>query len=192
MTHFKLILHRALYTRHINPEHIRNLTTNCRLCGKTKERIEHLPNCPKLKPIWDRSLKLIARKTARPIDRTRLLLLGIANPPLPDSHSDFHLILWKFILIHFTLADLQRKPFDVDSVWKGAIRRYVSKANKLNYTYLLQQKRDEARGPSQLFEEPTNDKYTRRIAPLGKLNTMGQISWCPYINEIVMPTDAPT
>ena len=43
-----------------------------------------------------------------------------------------HFILWKFVLIHFTAVDLDNKKFDRSEVIKGALRRYVSKANAIS------------------------------------------------------------
>ena len=187
MTHFKLILHRALYTRHINPDHINKLTTKCRLCGKTTEKIEHLANCTALEPIWKKFCSLIGRHPSYPNDIARLLLLGLANPPLLQSHSDFHLILWKFILIHFTLVDVRHKPFRHESVWKGAVRRYASKANKLTHSILLKQKHCE----TCLHDQPDPAIIGKPIDPLGALRHDGTIKWCLAITKAIAD-DAPT
>ena len=139
MTHFKLILHRALYTRHINPDCLSRLATNCRLCHAATERIGHLPDCSTLQPIFSSFLRLAGCNPTDPTDRSRLLLLGLASPPLPQALSDLHLIMWKFILIHFTLVDLEHKPFRPRDVWLGAVRRYASKANKLTHKVRVKQ-----------------------------------------------------
>ena len=60
--------------------------------------------------------------------RLKLIILGACTPKLPPAISDFHLMLWKFIIIHFTLVDLDKRPFKHEEVWKGAMRRYLSKA----------------------------------------------------------------
>ena len=46
-SHYKLILHRAFFT---NPHNPNASTHNCRLCGVTRESIDHVGKCPCLKP----------------------------------------------------------------------------------------------------------------------------------------------
>ena len=89
----------------------------------------HLPRCRCLDPIWKRFAKLAHLRPRDDNSRDRLILLRLFDPPLPKALSDFHLILWKFILIRLTLVDLEDKPFVADDVWTGAIQRYLSKAN---------------------------------------------------------------
>jgi len=135
MTHFKLILHRALLTRNRNKHRIARCATRCRLCHGTVETIDHLPSCPKLAGIWNYFLALLPPELVPGSDYNyrRLILLGITDLPLPDSLSDLHLVIWKFVLIHFTAVDLANRPFLPLAVWDGAIRRYASKVNSLTY-----------------------------------------------------------
>ena len=95
---------------------------------------------------------------------------------LPASYStyssDFHLIVWKFVLIHFTLVDLKNQPFEANAVWTGALRRYRSKINSYLYKYLLKQIPAEARDQTVL---PT--KENRLLAPLSQIDETGSLQW---------------
>ena len=64
----------------------------------------------------------------------------------PPAHGDLFLVLWKFIIINFTLAEIERKPFDCNSIWESVIIRYLSKANTLSFRIGMKQMRAEARG----------------------------------------------
>jgi hypothetical protein len=172
MPHFKLILHNSLLLRHKDSARRAAGTTNCRLCGAAEERCTHLPRCRCLAPIWNRFIKLTKLKCNDDNSRSRLILLGLSHPPLPKALSDFHLILWKFILINFTLVDLENKRFIADNVWNGAIRRYLSKANTLTYRVGDLTRRAEA-NLSQLNLKQVNEL----LSPLGTIDSRGSIIW---------------
>ena len=150
-----------------------------------RRRIEHLPNCPVLEPLWGSFLKLAGLKLPDSIARKRLLLLGLSNPPLPQSLSDLHLILWKFTLIHFTLVDLQKKPFKTDDVWLSAVRRYASKANKLTHHIRSKQMRAEATNAA-LDLQPER----RSLEPLATIDDDGAIDWNPTMCRYIERADA--
>ena len=102
--------------------------------------LKALPTSPRpsvdasqLTPIWNKYLALTKLPNLDDNDKLKLILLGHSIPELPKALSDLHLILWKFVIIHFTLVDLKNQPFDHETVWKGAIRRYASKVNSLEF-----------------------------------------------------------
>ena len=99
---------------------------------------------------------------------------------LPKSLSDMHLIIWKFIIIHFTLVDLDRKTFDPDKVLAGALRRYASKANSL--THQVQLERKQAEADERL---PNVKQFTDLIQPLGEVMMNGQIEWNPLFSRML-------
>ena len=179
MTHFKLILHRALLTRTINSK---SSTKLCRLCNKEPERITHLPNCSKLKPIWNTLTKLFGYTTLTGQDWDRLILLGLTpdDTTLKQAYSDLHLITWKFILIHFTLVDLKRQPFRHEQVWRGAITRYLSKANKLPYNLQIKQAMSEARST-----KLSTHQEQQLLQPLGEIDDQLQIRWREDFQQLV-------
>ena len=122
--------------------------------------------------------------TANSIDHSKLIILGASTPELPPAILDFHnLILWKFIIIHFTLVDLGNRPFKQEEVWKGAIRRYLSKVNSLQQKIKLEVTEAEAR------ERPANlRRFNALLTPLATINNNGDITWnsamAPYAAEL--------
>ena len=173
MSHFKLILHNAFYFRHKDAERVAAGTARCRLCGSAEERCMHLPRCRCLNPLWKRFISVARLHTRDDDARDRLILLGLSDPPLPKALSDFHLILWKFILIRLTLVDLENKPFIADYVWDGAVRRYLSKANVLTFRV-----GELARTAEASSREVDFKHLNLLIHPLGKLDPDGTIAWC--------------
>ena len=103
-----------------------------------------------------------------------MLLLGVraSGASLPPAHGDLFLILWKFIVINFTLAELERKPFDCDSIWKSVTNRYLSKANTLTFRVGMKTLTAAARG-RQLDIRHENSL----LHPLGSIDAEGTIEW---------------
>ena len=133
------------------------------------EGVRHLPRS--LDPIsWKRFTKIAHLHPRDDNARDRLILLhvGLSDPPLPKALSDFHLILWKFILIRLTLVNLENKPFVADDVWTGAIRRYLSKANVLTFRVGELTRTAEASSREVDFKH-----LNLLIHPLGKLDPDG-------------------
>jgi hypothetical protein len=136
-SHSKLIIHSGYLTNPHNPDAPSPL---CRLCGQTRESIEHWGECPTLEPIFSalREIDGGARW-----DDCCLNLFGQhgrhkAPPQPPDSLptevstggqiiapglSLVHFITWKFILIHMTMLSLKRQPFFPTHVLAQARRR---------------------------------------------------------------------
>ena len=183
MSHFKNILHRALFTRHKNKDHQATGAILCRLCHQDVERIAHLSHCRCLRPLWDKFHKLHDIDLHSTTEYSKLTLLGVGVSDLPPAVSDFHLILWKFIIIHFTLVDLDNRPFQHTDVWKGAVRRYISKANSLS-----QQVRHESMAAEARNRPPKLDKFNKILHPLATIDFRGDIHWkakfAPHAAEI--------
>jgi len=179
MTHYKLILHRGLFTRSQSSVRIDD---TCRLCNAHKETIRHLANCPKLKPMWDKYCHYCCITSTTPLDRECILLLGVREDgrALPQAPSDFLLIVWKFILINFTLVDLKQQKFIPEEVWKGAVRRYISKANTLTFKIMLKQIRSE-NGRGEIETRLENEL----LAPLGSIDSDGTITWADPFNSLI-------
>ena len=172
MSHFKNILHRALLTR--TKLNTPLASHKCRLCKRSRENFTHLTNCSHIAPLWDRYIKLTNLTFTNDTDRLCTLLLGVraSGASLPPAHGDLFLILWKFIIINFTLAEIERKPFDCDSIWKSATTRYLSKANTLTYRIGMKQMRADARG---LKLDVRHEKSL--LQPLGTIDSAGTIAW---------------
>jgi hypothetical protein len=163
MTHFKLILHRTLLTRAHNNKVPSFL---CRCCANFTENIIHLARCAQLRPIWDALKELFELPPLSQNDSDRFILLGLlpSRAPLARAYTDLWLITWKFVLINFTLVDLQKKRFDPKATWKCAVRRYLSKANALYFTLNLQTIQEESGIRRRDF-----DKDNKHFSPLATI-----------------------
>ena len=144
----------------------------------------HLPRCRCLTPLWSRFIALTKLSLSDDNSRDKLILLGLSDPPLPKALSDFHLILWKFVLIRFTLVDLENKPFDADEVWTGAIRRYLSKANSLTFRVGELTRKAEASN-----SDVRLDSLNALLHPLGTINSSGVITWNSDMAPHAHPVD---
>ena len=82
--------------------------------------------------------------------------------PLASGIDVFHLIVWKFILISFTQVDLARARFLPDEIWKGAVRRLISRVERLKVVVRTRVLLAEGRG-----EQPSKAKDNELLAPLG-------------------------
>ena len=175
MSHYKNILHRALLTRTRVQSPLGS--RKCRLCKAPKEHIHHLAHCPVLAPLWSKFLSLAQVHPVSPTDREMTLLLGIraTGSALTQAASDFLLILWKFIIISFTLVDIENRKFSESDVWRGALRRYISKVNSLSYKAAGKRVRAEARATT--IDLRTENSY---IHPFAKLNDQGDIEWSSH------------
>ena len=117
-SYYKNIVHRALFTHNIKPVPI--IGRACRLCKRCTERIGHLPFCAILKPIWDRFLTLVRHQHRDALPTHRLLLLGVLEDRkslLANSLNAFRIILWKFIILRFTMVDLESIPYSVQTLY---------------------------------------------------------------------------
>ena len=100
-----------------------------------------------------------------------LFALG-PDGPLESGIVAFHLIVWKFILISFTQVDLAGTRFVPDEVWKGAVRRYISRVERLKVVVRTRVLLAEGRG-----EQPSLDKDNGLTAPFGAFSPDGRFRW---------------
>ena len=99
---------------------------------------------------------------------------------MPQAASDYFLILWKFVLIHFTAVDLDRTKFDESAVLTGALRRYVSKVNTLPTRIKNKKKLAEARGTS--ADVTTENKI---LYPAATIDADGNITWDYWFQRLL-------
>ena len=131
MSHFKLILHRALYVRTRNPA---ATTRKCRCCDGANETIEHLGKCPEIRKAFA-IVDSIANITSK--DSSYYLFFINQGASLPRGVCDLMLTTWKFVLIAFTRVDLENQPFSPDRIATDGLRRYISKINRAaHHTHL--------------------------------------------------------
>ena len=95
-----------------------------------------------------------------------------SDGPLESGIVAFHLIVWKFILISFTQVDLSRMRFVPIEVWKGAVRRYISRVERLKVVIRTRVLLAEGKG-----EQLSLDKENELTAPFGAFRSDGYFRW---------------
>jgi hypothetical protein len=170
-SHFKLILHRALFTRTINPKAPSN---SCRCCHRERERIVHLARCSKLEEVW-RCFDRVSRTPANQITPT-YRLFGVRNDtPLPLALLDLHTVTWKYILLAMVQVDLDNLPFNPASIWKQALVRYARAAHATAYLAQTIIHINRCRGDS---TSTAPIKHLRKhLFPLAQLDSLGRLHW---------------
>ena len=166
-SHFKLILHRAMWT---NPHNPQASSVNCRACGLERESVLHFGKCTKLKPIFEVMRQFDG---AESWDDTRMNLLGV-NPfkgVIPEGTSALHFNLWKFTLIALTKASLEGAPIMPSYIIDSAMRRLRGKIQALSYSISTEKNRCDSRGTVPDFR-----KYNKLLEGIGSVTPEGYIS----------------
>ena len=83
-----------------------------------------------------------------------------------------HLIAWKFILIHFTAVDMHGQRFIVGEVWKGTVRRLMSRIERMKVAVRCRAAKELGKGSSY---KPTQEN--KMVAPLGNFDEMGRFRY---------------
>ena len=123
--HFKNILHRRIFVRHVNPN---ARSHSCRCCRRSTETTTHLGECRRIPGMLNHIWQATGTKVT---PSTRLNLFALTDSPLPHGTIALFMITWKFILIAFTKADIAGELFVPDQIWKGAVRRLISRVERL-------------------------------------------------------------
>jgi len=160
MPHFKLIMHRALFT---NPHNPQAGTDMCRLCGVERESIAHFGKCTCLKPIFEQ-LRRVDGGVSWDDQVLNLFGHNSFKGIVPPGISMIHFIVWKFILISMTQLSLENKPFVPAEVLKKAKARIKRKIEVARYNLEVLHVRARARG--QDLKAPQYRKWTRGIGEI--------------------------
>ena len=174
--HFKNILHRRIFVRHINPE---ARSHSCRCCRRATETTLHLGECVRINEV----LQNIWRVTeTRVTPSPQLNLFALSDAPLPLGVTSLFMITWKFILIAFTKADIIKEAFLPEQVWKGAIRRLISRVERLK----MQVRVANTIAMSKDLENiPGLASYNKQVAGLGAFSESGIFRYSDTLwNEI--------
>jgi hypothetical protein len=112
---FKLILHRALYTRTRGG----NNSQLCRLCEKNQENLLHLATCPQIKKAFTPILShLFQIQAYKPKD------LLFAFPKADRCLSHLCIIAWKYILQQFCSTQSDQGIIDPETITRNTLHRY--------------------------------------------------------------------
>ena len=170
-SHFKLILHRALFTRTINPK---APTNSCRCCHRERERIVHLARCSKIEEVW-RNFDRVARTPANPNDQLYRLFGVREDNPLPHALLDLHTVTWKYILLAIVQVDLENIPFNPTNIWRQALIRYARAVNAAAYNAQSIVHTLMCRGDS--TTAPPIKHLRKYLYPLAQLDYLGRLIW---------------
>ena len=173
-SHYKLIMHRALFTNPHNPDAPSEL---CRLCGGVRETIQHFGQCVTLRPAF---LSLRPIDGGHSWDDVALNLFGQlpGGKSIPPGVSLMHFIVWKFIIIDMTLLSLKKIPFDISIVLEKACARIQRKLSKTRLEIALEVFKAQARG-----RPPDLRRYVRWLEGIGKINLDFEIELTPEVGS---------
>ena len=103
----KYIVHRGLFVRSFMPEE--DGYDRCRCCHAAKETQVHLHRCSTLWPIWKEFRLLVGAVWGRVKPSHEMTFLGMNEEGvfLPLALRAVHAIVWKMIIIEFTLTGME-------------------------------------------------------------------------------------
>ena len=129
----------------------------------------HLGRCPKIVQVFGMFWSLMQVE-----DKLEPVTVLFGPPSLKRGALAFHVILWKFVLISFTRVDTCKEIFMPDVVWKGAVRRLISR---------VERKKASVRMMSRLFIDsrssqlPGLNSHNDEVAGLGEFDEKGVFRW---------------
>ena len=164
-----------------------NGSSNCRVCNRTLERIEHFAYCPGMNDAFKPFITLVrAFNIQGPYD-SALRLLGCVRSPtdddnyitIPQGLFTTLLILWKFIILMLTEVDTHGAKFSSDRIWRLTCTRLAERLNALRYSYQLRLRKADLRGEP----KPNPNKISRHLAPLATITASGSFVYAqPFID----------
>jgi hypothetical protein len=178
MSHFKNVLHRAMFT---NGTSVDEELRGCRMCSLEHENLQHFVHCQHLQPTWDAFATLATGQPLRASTgkeaKERFILFGL--PPgkaLEEGWKNFLLLIWKATIIALTANALEGEPIHTHSLWAMAWARFKSKTQTKSVMQQARVRRAESRGC-----EPPDVSGVRVAAPLAEFSERGDITWDPEI-----------
>jgi len=103
---------------------------------------------------------------------------------LPSGLSALHLIMWKFVILNFTMVQLENRPFNPEEVWHGAIRRLEVRLNALAFKV----KRRAIQRSGQALQLYSPEAENRRIKPLASVGLWGKLYHSPELEKEILAT----
>ena len=170
-THFKLILHRAFFTRVLNRD---APNPRCRCCHKVPETILHLGICTGIAKVWKYydPLTHTPPRHRTPIYR----LFGLVDgSSLPHGLMDLHTLVWKYILLALVAHDLDNEPFLPATIWKRALARYIRAVEATAYVARTAVETALHRGLT--HKDASIEHLKKHLYPTAFLNEHGRLFW---------------
>ena len=181
---YKNILHNRMMTRTIKPKEGHS---TCRLCAAAYENTLHLARCPVLFAHFHVFTQLCTQVLGTQYWHSpHLILLGCyqsqgATHALPKGLYALFLIMWKFIIIEFTLVDTQDIKFNSKSVWTRTLLRFLERCNALEYGYRITKSKAEGKGA----HPPSTRRIDAALTPLAHLDENGHLSYNHHISKLI-------
>ena len=112
----------------------------------------------------------------------QLNLFALWDTPLPQGVTSLFMITWKVILIAFTKADIIQEAFIPEQVWKGAVRRLISRVERLKMQVRIANTNSMSKD---LESIPGLASYNKQVAGLGAFSESGIFRYSDTLwNEI--------
>ena len=166
-SHYKLILHRAMFT---NPHNPNAGDSRCRACRGDRESITHFGECTVLKPMF-----VLMRKFdgSDAWDDIRMNLFGVNDMKgvIPQGTSALHFMLWKHALIQLTMCSLKGIKVNAEEIIDKAVLRLQKRIKTLEYNVRCAYCKGDARG-----EDVKLDAFRKRLEGIGDIDEKGKVT----------------
>jgi hypothetical protein len=174
--HYKLIIHRALYTR-TRGGHTSQL---CRLCEQSKETLLHLATCPQIKKAFTPiPSHLFQIKRYKPID------LLFAFPEKDKCLSHLCSIAWKYILQQFCSIHSDQGMLNPDTITRNTLRRYCD----LLLHWATKNKRLAHDNQAAGRQSRKLSKINKFTSPISALNASYKLIHSPQLQNLLQTYD---
>ena len=100
---------------------------------------------------------------------------------------NLHLLLWKHMIYHLTIAETEDKPFRPHEIWQAALARFQYKANAKVEIVRTDILRAESRGN----EPPDLSNRGACMAPLADITPEGKLAWNDELIERITKLTKP-
>ena len=147
----------------------------CRCCHAAKETQIHLHRCSTLWPVWKEFRALAGTMWNRVKPCHELTFLGMTEDGtfLPISLRALHAILWKMIIIEFTLTGLEPgRVFKTKTIFPYAYSRMHTRLSARIQVH----RRRVAAALRQELQPPSDDNINHLLYPFAKMDGC-EVSW---------------
>ena len=160
-------------------------SATCRLCNSAYERITHLVACPILFATFTRFIELVNAYYPRIRRSPALLLLGCVRSEVGGGSTStlapglfaLLVILWKFIILNFTLIDTEDAKFSDSFIWTRTVRRFRERCEAAAFGHRIAL----ARAVGSDREPPNTTKLNLALLPLAYVTQEGAVEFSPAL-----------
>ena len=185
-SHFKNILHRAMWVKGHDPAPI----SGCRVCKLVRENIQHFVSCEKISVIFTQWKKLqeenviaahLELKTLGDRERFYLFALTPNGARIAQGWLNLHLILWKYLIFQLVQVETEDARFSPSAVWQAAWSRFEKRAkakSEAAYSAILLA---DSRG----VPPPDMTKRAKAMEPIATFDPLGRLVWNADIKQAI-------